>query len=120
MRPELGCSNPAMRRNSVVLPQPDGPSSAKNSPLKTSSESWSTAAKSPKRLLMASIRNNGCELRSVQGAKPRLANPGIVVVLAIDAPAGAAAPFAATLTLMHFHDSRKHQRRRKKAARIQV
>jgi len=32
MRPALGVSNPASRRNSVVLPQPDGPSRVKNSP----------------------------------------------------------------------------------------
>ncbi len=31
-RPSDGSSNPAMVRKSVVLPQPDGPSSEKNSP----------------------------------------------------------------------------------------
>jgi len=30
MRPLSGVSNPAISRSSVVLPQPDGPSSAKN------------------------------------------------------------------------------------------
>ncbi len=30
--PEVTSSNPAMVRKSVVLPQPDGPSSEKNSP----------------------------------------------------------------------------------------
>ena len=30
-RPASGCSKPARMRSSVVLPQPDGPSSAKNS-----------------------------------------------------------------------------------------
>jgi hypothetical protein len=29
--PRVGASNPAIRRRSVVLPQPDGPSSVKNS-----------------------------------------------------------------------------------------
>ncbi len=32
MTPEEISSNPAMVRSSVVLPQPDGPSSEKNSP----------------------------------------------------------------------------------------
>ncbi len=31
MRPAVGCSKPASMRSSVVLPQPEGPSSAKNS-----------------------------------------------------------------------------------------
>ena len=31
MRPSSGVSKPASMRSSVVLPQPDGPSSAKNS-----------------------------------------------------------------------------------------
>ena len=31
-RPAVGCSNPAIILSSVVLPQPDGPSSEKNSP----------------------------------------------------------------------------------------
>ena len=30
--PEVGSSNPAIIRSVVVLPQPDGPSSEKNSP----------------------------------------------------------------------------------------
>ena len=32
MRPSVGVSKPASMRSNVVLPQPDGPSSAKNSP----------------------------------------------------------------------------------------
>ncbi len=32
MRPAVGSSSPAIRRSVVVLPQPDGPSSAKNDP----------------------------------------------------------------------------------------
>ena len=34
MRPEVGVSKPASMRSSVVLPQPDEPSSAKISPLR--------------------------------------------------------------------------------------
>ncbi len=54
MRPSLGASKPASMRSSVVLPQPDGPSSAKNSPCRMSSVSASTATTAPKRLLTAS------------------------------------------------------------------
>ena len=32
MVPDVGVSKPASMRSSVVLPQPDGPSSEKNSP----------------------------------------------------------------------------------------
>ena len=42
MRPSLGVSKPASMRSSVVLPQPDGPSSAKNSFSRMSSETPST------------------------------------------------------------------------------
>ena len=31
-RPDVGCSKPAISRNIVVLPQPEGPSREKNSP----------------------------------------------------------------------------------------
>ena len=44
--PSVGVSKPASMRSSVVLPQPDGPSSAKNSRSWMSSDSRSTAAKS--------------------------------------------------------------------------
>ena len=48
MRPSSGVSKPASIRSSVVLPQPLGPNSAKNSPALMSSESRSTARKLPK------------------------------------------------------------------------
>ncbi len=45
MRPASGRSSPAMMRSSVVLPEPEGPSSASNSPARMSSvKSRSTAA----------------------------------------------------------------------------
>src|SRR5262245_7626742 len=59
MRPSLGVSKPASIRSNVVLPQPDGPSSAKNSPWAMSKLSASTAATAPKRLLTASKRISG-------------------------------------------------------------
>ncbi len=49
--PVSGTSKPAIIRSVVVLPQPLGPSSEKNSPSPISSVMSSTAAASPKRLL---------------------------------------------------------------------
>ena len=54
-RPPLGDSNPAIMRSSVVFPQPLGPRSEKNSPRRMSSETRSTATKSPNRLLTSWI-----------------------------------------------------------------
>ena len=48
--PEDGNSKPPIMRSVVVLPQPEGPSSVKNSPWRTSSEMPSTACTSPKDL----------------------------------------------------------------------
>src|SRR5215831_3551022 len=55
--PESGLSSPAMTRSSVDLPLPLGPSSAVSEPLATSTETESSATKSPKRFvtLRASI-----------------------------------------------------------------
>ena len=49
--PSLGVSKPASIRISVVLPQPDGPSSAKNSRSNISRSMLSMAVKDPKRLV---------------------------------------------------------------------
>ena len=49
MRPPSGRSNPAIIRSSVVLPQPEGPSSVKNSPASMARLTPSTAVNSPKR-----------------------------------------------------------------------
>src|SRR6266481_1053947 len=43
MRPEVGCSKPAISRRVVVLPQPEGPRREKNSPLATVRSMLSTA-----------------------------------------------------------------------------
>src|SRR5215470_5075655 len=53
--PSVGCSNPAIRRRVVVFPQPDGPSSEKNSPPTTSRLMPSTAVTSAKRLTRSTI-----------------------------------------------------------------
>ena len=45
--PEVWAMKPAMMRNSVVLPQPLGPSSATSSPASMSSDTRSTASAPP-------------------------------------------------------------------------
>jgi hypothetical protein len=47
--PASGSSKPAIRRSSVVLPQPDGPRSATNSPRSMQSRASSTAWTAPYR-----------------------------------------------------------------------
>ena len=49
MRPASGKSRPAIRRRSVVLPEPEGPSRARSSPSAISRERSLTAAKASKR-----------------------------------------------------------------------
>src|SRR4029079_13678350 len=49
MLPASGCSKPAIRRKQVVLPEPEGPSMAKNSPSAISRVTPSTARTLPKR-----------------------------------------------------------------------
>src|SRR6476619_2936740 len=49
--PDVGSSQPALRRRTVVLPEPDGPSMEKNSPWRMSRSTPSTATVSPKTLL---------------------------------------------------------------------
>src|SRR4051812_27643038 len=53
--PASGFSSPARIRSSVVLPEPDGPSRARNSPSATSSETPLSAGKRPKALATLSI-----------------------------------------------------------------
>src|SRR3977135_1011673 len=50
MRPALGTSRPATRRRKVVLPDPEGPSSAISSPARTFRSRPAMAAVSPKDL----------------------------------------------------------------------
>ena len=47
MRPAVGVPKPAIRRSSVVLPEPDGPRNAKNWPRSTSSEMSSSTGVAP-------------------------------------------------------------------------
>jgi len=50
--PGLGCSRPAMIRNSVVLPEPEGPNSATSSPVSTVRLTSRNATKLPNVLLI--------------------------------------------------------------------
>src|SRR5579862_7451467 len=56
IRPSVGVSNPATIRSSVVLPHPEGPSRAKNSPSSIARLTLSTATTLPKRLVTFSKR----------------------------------------------------------------
>src|SRR5947208_753924 len=56
MRPWSGVSKPAMSRSVVVLPHPDGPNSAKNSPARMSSDTASTALTVPAKHLQTASR----------------------------------------------------------------
>src|ERR1700736_5513890 len=56
MRPSSGVSKPATMRKVVVLPQPDGPSSAKNSPASIARSTPSTARLIPSKLLLRRAR----------------------------------------------------------------
>src|SRR5512147_3288133 len=61
--PSVGISKPASMRSKVVLPQPDGPSSAKNSPSRISNETLSTALTfSPNSLVTSLIEMMGWAL----------------------------------------------------------
>src|SRR5437773_12162047 len=55
MRPASGVSNPASRRSTVVLPLPDGPSSARISPRAISSDTGPTVTGGDHRLRTPSI-----------------------------------------------------------------
>src|SRR6516165_3218948 len=59
--PVSGCSNPAIIRNVVVLPEPDGPSSVKNSASATSRSTLSTATTSPYVLRACSTRTSAAK-----------------------------------------------------------
>src|SRR6185312_10491041 len=64
--PSSGCSKPAIIRSEVVLPQPDGPSSERNSPLCTRRLTAFTAVSEPKRFVIA--RNSTSTSPSVENA----------------------------------------------------
>ena len=59
IRPRVGRSKPPIIRSVVVLPQPDGPSSVRNSPVSTVSETSSTAVTSRNCLVTFARRISG-------------------------------------------------------------
>src|SRR3954469_12318447 len=70
MRPASGCSKPAIMRSVVVLPEPDGPSSVKNSPSPTTTSTSCTATTSPYVLRRPSARTSAANraLQDVEAA----------------------------------------------------
>src|ERR1700737_1976255 len=82
--PSVGSSKPAISRNVVVFPQPDGPSSAKNSPFSILSETPLTAAwvakcfETSRSSRTAFIGRSGCSYsRFIRGDWQMTGSPGI-------------------------------------------
>src|SRR5687767_11689220 len=71
IRPPLCDSSPAMIRSNVVLPQPDGPSSATNSPSATWNVISSKARTAPKSLRTRSIWMSAMDASAVCNAPHR-------------------------------------------------
>src|SRR3954447_9115927 len=91
MCPLEGCSNPAIMRRVVVLPEPDAPRSVRNSPAATRSVRPSTATKSPKRLvscLSSRIDSAGDWCRTVSSSPGFDLIPDFLILL----PAGTPLP----------------------------
>src|SRR5437763_7070432 len=80
MRPSSGSSKPGVRLNVVVLPQPGGPSSAKNSPASTARSTASTARVMPSKLLLTRARRTEAAARpltaSVIATRPSVGSGG--------------------------------------------
>ncbi len=77
MAPAVGSSNPAIIRSIVVLPEPEGPRRAKNSPSTMSRSMSSTATTSPKVLVTPTRRTAGvAALASVTLCSPSSASLG--------------------------------------------
>src|SRR5450432_1646460 len=63
--PASGCSSPASTRSNVVLPEPEGPSSARNSLSRACSDTSFSAGKRPKDFEMPLISSDRGDLMSV-------------------------------------------------------
>src|SRR4051795_11536251 len=89
--PLEGCSNPAIMRRVVVLPEPDAPRSVRNSPAATRSVMPSTATKFPNRLvscLSSRIDSAGGWCRTVSSSPGFDLIPDFLILL----PAGTPLP----------------------------
>src|SRR6266478_959597 len=76
IRPDVGNSRPAIMRSVVVLPQPEGPSRQKNSPLRTVNVESRTAVKSPKAFCKFSTRISAMVLIGKLGHDHEQRGPG--------------------------------------------
>src|SRR4051812_35663372 len=65
--PPLGCSSPAMARNVVVLPQPEGPSSVNCSPGATEKLTPRTAGTVP--YLISRFETSMCDVRAASAIR---------------------------------------------------
>src|SRR5437868_3635539 len=92
MRPTSSSQKPATMRSSVVLPQPDGPSSVKNSPSRTTIDTLSTARTVPKvratpSIVIAVTRTSGLsacapdDVLDLLCGLDALLHPGVLVVV---------------------------------------
>src|ERR1700730_4062836 len=99
MRPSSGVSKPAIMRKVVILPQPDGPSSAKNSPASIARSTPSTARLMPSKLLLRRARRTAAAppaslmerrprggRRAPRAPAPQAVDARIDVVLALVVP----------------------------------
>ncbi len=67
--PEVGSLKPAIIRRVVVLPQPEGPSSEKNSPCLIDSSTLSTTVVSPNRLVSPTSSTAASAVSEVPAAR---------------------------------------------------
>src|SRR4029079_4863924 len=70
IRPESGCSKPAIILSVVVLPEPEGPRSVKNSPAATVRSTVSTATTSPYVFLHPSTATSAATDEALQDVEP--------------------------------------------------
>ena len=84
MIPASGDSNPAISRNSVVLPQPEGPKIPKHSPLRTSNESPLSTKLLPKRFVKSSILRYAEEFSKIAKQRIKMATNYRMKVISMD------------------------------------
>src|SRR5439155_1461066 len=74
--PSSAMSRPAMMRSNVVMPQPDGPSSEKNSPLRMETLTRSSASTSPNLRVRFSTSIAGVSIATASGEDNKTARSG--------------------------------------------
>src|SRR5690349_6839181 len=87
-RPASGISKPAIMRRDVVLPQPDGPSSEKNSPAAMSSVTPSTAMTLPSNVLVTFSSLMAAEDSASAFQDPGDARVDVVLARVVPLPVG--------------------------------